>query len=90
MDDLISRKKAIDETWKEPSYTDPWNVLTEFRERLKAIPSAEPKKGKWIVHRLMDKGRVELECPKCGDTFVKAVNYKPHFCEYCGADMREE
>ena len=43
MDDLISRQKVIDATWFEPSYTDPLNVLTEVRDRLKALPSAQPE-----------------------------------------------
>lgn len=46
-DDLISRQAAIDETWKEPNYTDPINVLTEIRDRLRALPSAQPE-PKWI------------------------------------------
>ena len=41
MDDLISRRKAIDATWFEPSYTDPLNVLTEVRDRIEALPSAQ-------------------------------------------------
>ena len=43
MDDMISRQAAIDATWFEPSYTDPLNVLTEVRDRLKALPSAQPE-----------------------------------------------
>ena len=43
-DDLISRQAAIDATWFEPSYTDPLNVLTEVRDRLKALPSAQPER----------------------------------------------
>ena len=42
--DLISRQSAIDATWFEPSYTDPLNVLTEVRDRLKALPPAQPEK----------------------------------------------
>ena len=45
--DLISRKEAIDATWFEPSYTDPLNVLTEVRDRLKVLPSAHPEQL-WI------------------------------------------
>ena len=41
--DTISRQAAIDATWSEPSYTDPLNVLTEVRDRLKALPSAQPE-----------------------------------------------
>ena len=44
MNDLISRQAAIDATWFEPSYTDPLNVLTEVRDRLKALPSAQPER----------------------------------------------
>ena len=43
MDDLISRQAAIDATWFEPSYTDPLNVLTEVRDRIKALPSVQPE-----------------------------------------------
>ena len=42
-DDTISRRAAIDATWFEPSYTDPLNVLTEVRDRLKALPPAQPE-----------------------------------------------
>lgn len=42
-DDLISRRKAINATWFEPSYTDPLNVLTEVRDRLEALPAAQPE-----------------------------------------------
>ena len=44
MNDLIDRQAAIDATWFEPSYTDPLNVLTEVRDRLKALPSAQPER----------------------------------------------
>ena len=44
MSDLIDRQAAIDATWFEPSYTDPLNVLTEVRDRLKALPSAQPER----------------------------------------------
>lgn len=43
MSDLISRQVAIEATWFEPSYTDPLNVLTEVRDKLKALPSAQPE-----------------------------------------------
>lgn len=47
MDDLISRRKAIDTTWFDPYYTDPLNVLTEVRDRLEVLPSAQPE-PRWI------------------------------------------
>ena len=43
MNDTISRQAALDATWFEPSYTDPLNVLTEVRDRLKVLPSAQPE-----------------------------------------------
>lgn len=40
--DTISRQAAIDATWEEPTYTDPLNVLTEVRDKIRALPSAQP------------------------------------------------
>lgn len=48
MDDLISRQAAIDVTWFNPSYTDPLNVLTEVRDKIKVLPSAQPDKD--MIH----------------------------------------
>ncbi len=45
-DDLISRKKAIELTWDEPESRDYLNVLTEIRDRIKALPPALPKENK--------------------------------------------
>lgn len=54
MSDLISRRAAIDATWFEPSYTDPLNVLTEVRDRLKALPSAHPE-PRWILWEKLER-----------------------------------
>ena len=43
MSDLISRQAAIDVTWEEPTYTDTLNVLTEVRDKIRALPSAQPE-----------------------------------------------
>ena len=51
MSELIDREAAIKATWQEPSYTAPMNVLTEVRDRIKAIPAAM----RWV--------RVEDELP---------------------------
>ena len=40
---MIDRQAAIDLTWKDPSYSDPLNVLTEVRDGIKALPSAQPE-----------------------------------------------
>lgn len=89
MDDLISRQAAIETTWKEPSYTDSLNVLTEVRDRIKALPSAQPerKTGRWMLH---EDG---WYCSVCElypsfdcDPEEKGIPY----CPNCGAKMFEE
>jgi len=47
MNDLIDRQAVENITWEEPSYTDPLNVLTEVRDKVRALPSVESK-GEWI------------------------------------------
>ena len=99
MSDLISRQAAIDATWFEPSYTDPLNVLTEVRDRLKALPSAsmidaEPvKHGHWIEQEHEDwKWSKEYRCSECGkyrfmtNPFGREWNY----CPNCGAKNEVE
>lgn len=54
---------------------------------IEALHQERPQ-GEWIVYPLVDNGRVELECPECGDTFIRAIDYRPHFCENCGAMMK--
>lgn len=71
------------------AYQLPYVVNSAFFDAVKALPSADRPQGKWIVSPLLiDNGRVELECPECGDIFIRAISYRPHFCENCGADMR--
>ena len=50
MSDLIKREDAIKATWKEPTYADPINILTEVRDRIEAIPSAD-RPQEWITCR---------------------------------------
>ena len=59
--DTIYRADAIKATWQEPTYTDPLNVLTEVRDRIEAIPSADRPQG-WIPcsERLPDDNREVL------------------------------
>lgn len=85
MNDLISREAAIEETWKEPSYSDPLNILTEIRERIKAIQPAyfvEVRRGKWS-----DISGQAVLCSVCG----KPQNEKQarcwRYCPHCGAVM---
>ena len=80
MSDTISRAAAIDATWFEPSYTDPLNVLTEVRDRLKALPSAQPerKKGKWIPY---SPEGLRYKCSECESKYDTPW----HFCPNCGS-----
>lgn len=41
MSDLISREAVENITWEEPSYSDPLNVLTEVRDKVRELPSAD-------------------------------------------------
>ena len=81
MSDLISRQAAIDATWFEPSYTDPLNVLTEVRDRLKALPSAQPEQ-RWIPcsERLPEERDWYLGIFKEPDTGW--INPIPFICDY--------
>lgn len=103
--DCISRQAAIDATWFEPSYTDPLNVLTEVRDRLKALPSAEleRRKGKWILDEDPHDG--DCRCSACLIA-IDQMHERNHgllnaltggkwwtfynYCPNCGADMRGE
>jgi len=102
-EDLISRQAAIDATWFEPSYTDPLNVLTEVRDRLKALPSApsERKKGLWLIETKasLKSGMLVLGGYRCSvcDFYVPwdfthespFFIEKYNFCPNCGSDTRK-
>lgn len=36
-------------TWQEPSYTDPLNVLTEVREKVRALPTINAIPVDWLI-----------------------------------------
>ena len=89
MSDLIKREDAIKATWKEPTYADPINILTEVRDRIEAIPSADRPQGEWE-----DTGKdpdhshpltaIWYRCSECGD----GTNTKTNYCPSCGARMK--
>ena len=92
--DLISRAAAIDATWFEPSYTDPLNVLTEVRDRLKVLPSAQPEriKGHWVE---IASSNHTYKCSVCGRLLANITDGKNNVAKnypycHCGADMRGE
>ena len=95
--DTISRQAAIDATWFEPSYTDPLNVLTEVRDKLKVLPSAQPERptGTWILvdnQRREDtaNGNYAYICSNCLYTDVHAKSVHVPYCWQCGAKMKEK
>lgn len=77
MSDLISRQAVENITWEEPSYSDPLNVLTEIREKVRALPSVE-NKGEWIpvFERLPeDYDRVLITINGCRGLIVREAEY---------------
>ena len=92
MNDLISRQAAIDIC---ANAIDLWRgqlgegALIAVRDKIKQLPSAEPKRGKW--HYSDGKpARIGLSfgvvCDQCGTE----SEYCTNFCGECGADMRGE
>ena len=84
--DTISRKDAIDATWQEPSYTDPLNVLTEVRDRIKALPSVQPKVAKRIVGMSRDGMTLWYQCDMCNEP----VDKQDVYCRGCGRRLIDE
>ena len=89
MNDLISRQAAIAAIHNEFDECCVWDasgreIADEVEKILDCVPSAEPKKGKWI-----DKGKnmmIRWQCPNCGRKDMHIYNY----CPDCGIDMRED
>ena len=69
-----------------------WSYMPEWRdekilEAIAALPSAEPRTGKWI------RDGHHIRCDQCGmymcDTDREGDRIPAEFCPNCGADMRE-
>lgn len=85
-EDAISRQAVEKITWQEPSYTDALNVLTEIREKVRALPpvTPQPKMGRWkIIEELHGEweGTKKYACDKCGE---KVGIFKSNYCPNCG------
>ena len=72
MTDLISRQAAIDVTWEEPTYTDTLNVLTEVRDKIRALPSAQPDAVTASLEELIN------DYGEDGFFIVDGVNYRAY------------
>lgn len=87
-EDCISREAVEKITWEEPSYDDALNVLTEVRDKVKALPPVKPQrpKGRWIEQTDKNKKLYGwFYCSECGAVLgrVDGANY----CSECGAEM---
>lgn len=90
MDDVISRQQAIDAAMQDVSSirTHEFNAgATRAANRIKQLPSAQPKRGKWRHYEGV------LTCSECASEFYDTImefcgDDVPHFCPNCGADMR--
>lgn len=86
MDRLISEKSVM-----EVIYGCDWFIDEEhtevIKERIKAIPSAEPNEGHWII--IDDCEKFIAKCSKCGRIEDSRMISKYPYC-HCGAKMVEE
>ena len=53
---LIEADKAIEATWEQPTYTDPLNVLTEVRDRIRELPTVEAIPVEWMRQYIDEHG----------------------------------
>ena len=81
-EDAISRQAVEKITWEEPSYSDALNVLTEVRDKVRALPSVnpQPKTGHWI-----DADGDNAICGCCN----RLNHLYGTYCKHCGAKMIE-
>lgn len=85
--DLIDRTKVERITFQEPSYSDPINVLTEVRDKVRALPTVDAKPvrhGHWVRKGLL------FHCSACSyGAFKSDFVYGARYCPTCGARMDE-
>ena len=96
MDDLISRQDAIEAVQNRHMMLNKEKVL--LINDLEKLPSAEPKRGRWIYCEDSMADCVDgYRCDQCGffvpwDYKHKGIDYIQdyNFCPNCGAKMRGE
>lgn len=96
MEQLILRQAAIDALGKchcggKDENGRPWiykENAVEAIEMVEPLPSAQPKKGRWISADAIF-GGVPFYCSECGENTRDTVMGKPRwkFCPNCGAKM---
>lgn len=86
MDDSISRQAAID-ALGDAHFKNYGNAIIVIR----ALPSAYPKKGKWIKADSQQYFRKHYPCFICSECgYRKDSQKKWNYCPNCGADTRGE
>lgn len=86
---LIENKPMV---WQDDDYElGAMNQYENDLATIKAVPSAQPKRGKWI-----DDGQHsalfpfhDWRCSKCNEIVIEIDVPWFKFCPNCGADMRE-
>lgn len=75
------------------------NMSDIDRQTILALPSAERKKGKWIIKDNPGTGWYRVTCSECGEdvtSVIPMIGFPPNakalwdFCPNCGARMEEE
>lgn len=83
-DDLISRQAAADVVNFE---CGEWRGLAKtIIDKLESLPSAEPKRGKWISADAIF-GGIPFYCSECGENTRDTVMGEPrwNYCPMCGS-----
>ena len=84
-EDCISRKAVEDITWQDPSYSDALNALTEMREKIRALPSIQPKAKVRHWKEIREGVHTHWECSNCGSSQSGWGSFK--YCPDCGTKM---
>lgn len=89
--ELINRQDVIDIIMGDGLYCDTYADKVYSAERIKNIPTVEPKKGKWVLTDYPDEQT--YRCSVCNEiwTFIVGtpVDNGAFFCPNCGARMEE-
>ena len=88
MDDLISRRAAIDELVKMLSdcfYADE-EVLDAVKTTLKELPPAQPETATVTIGRTKGSVTMWYECDACGEP----VDQNDNYCRNCGRKLKHE
>lgn len=68
------------------AYNECLCTLRMVKQYIKALPTAEPKHGRWLP---ADKGDCTYICSECGFVRDAYILEEKAYCPRCGSDMRE-